>query len=97
LGHKKGEKGRCTKCRRARIQSKKYGLTFEEALAIPDNCEICDAHADDVPWNCMTADHDHETGKFRGWLCGHCNKGLGGFKDDIELIKKTYRYLKRFS
>jgi len=39
-------------------------------------------------------DHDHETGKFRGMLCHHCNRGLGNFKDKIENLEKAIEYLK---
>lgn len=38
-------------------------------------------------------DHDHQTGKIRKILCLMCNHGLGNFKDDITLLKKTIDYL----
>lgn len=28
-------------------------------------------------------DHDHETGRFRGWLCPGCNLAAGSLKDDV--------------
>jgi len=28
-------------------------------------------------------DHCHDTDTFRGYICKHCNDGLGGFKDDL--------------
>ena len=31
-------------------------------------------------------DHDHDTGKFRGMLCGNCNSAIGLLGDDIENI-----------
>lgn len=39
-------------------------------------------------------DHDHTTGKVRGRICQHCNRGLGGFKDSIELLELAIQYLK---
>ena len=36
-------------------------------------CECCGRQIDATP----SADHDHATGKFRGWLCRRCNTGLG--------------------
>jgi hypothetical protein len=40
-------------------------------------------------------DHDHETGAFRGWICGKCNTALGLADDDPEILLKLIEYLKR--
>ena len=40
-------------------------------------------------------DHCHETETFRGWLCHHCNVGLGAFSDDIKRIRNALVYLER--
>lgn len=51
-------------------------------------CDICKKE-------CKTFyDHDHTTGKFRGWLCVRCNFMLGYSKDSIETLKKAIKYLK---
>lgn len=39
-------------------------------------------------------DHNHETNKFRGWLCHNCNMGIGAFKDNQEILSKAIEYLK---
>jgi|TARA_R110000744_G_C18859404_1_gene503789 hypothetical protein len=39
-------------------------------------------------------DHSHQTGEFRGWLCHLCNRALGCFKDDSEILKRAIKYLK---
>jgi hypothetical protein len=47
----------------------------------PDKCENqgCEVSAKLVP------DHNHETGKFRGWICGSCNRAAGLLKSDATL------------
>lgn len=43
----------------------------------------------------LVIDHDHTTGNAREWICDSCNTGLGRFKDDIELMKETIKYLQK--
>ena len=40
-------------------------------------------------------DHDHVTGKFRGWLCVDCNTGIGKLGDTIEGLEAAIKYLKK--
>ena len=41
-------------------------------------------------WN---SDHCHETETFRGWICHHCNTGLGAFTDSTYKLGKAMQYL----
>lgn len=56
----------------------------------PAVCEACDAEGRQ-----MHLDHDHTTGKFRGWLCNRCNLGLGHLGDTVAALEKTLDYLRR--
>lgn len=40
-------------------------------------------------------DHCHETGEFRGILCGPCNTMLGRLDDDPEVFDKIAQYLRQ--
>ena len=39
-------------------------------------------------------DHCHKTDKFRGWLCHNCNRAIGLFNDDVEMLKRAIDYLR---
>jgi len=40
-------------------------------------------------------DHDHRTGKFRGWLCHDCNTSIGKLGDTFDGVMRAADYLKR--
>jgi hypothetical protein len=39
-------------------------------------------------------DHNHDTDEFKGWLCHKCNRTLGGFYDDIDILTRALEYVK---
>jgi len=41
----------------------------------------------------LAVDHDHVTGKVRKLLCHNCNRALGLFKDNPELMRKAAAYV----
>ena len=45
--------------------------------------------------NSLRLDHDHETGKFRGWICYACNRGIGELGDDLAGVRQAATYLER--
>ena len=58
----------------------------------PEHCEVCGAFEREFKLG-LCFDHDHKTGKFRGWLCSHCNHALGYARDNPELLRKLAEYL----
>ena len=56
-------------------------------------CAICEEELDKDTKH-VHVDHCHETNIVRGLLCAHCNKGLGFFRDNIEVLEKAITYLK---
>ena len=41
----------------------------------------------------LCVDHDHDTNKVRGLLCGPCNLGIGKLADDPKIIQSAANYL----
>lgn len=72
-----------------------YGITLKdyETLEKSQNgvCKICQKPEKGKR---LAVDHCHETGKIRGLLCQKCNRALGMFHDDPQLLKKAIKYLK---
>jgi hypothetical protein len=76
----------------------KKGLKILETRAgrpRPDLCEVCGDTPHRGRWNTMYFDHDHRTGRFRGWLCGPDNLILGLAKDDPVRLRKLADYLEQ--
>lgn len=80
---------------RVRTRLQRYGLTLEQYeamfLAQDGKCAIC--RSPDPRGDHWHIDHDHDTGRVRGILCGHCNPGLGYFGDDPERLAAAIQYL----
>ncbi len=77
-----------------------YGLTPEQydAMLAAQNgvCLLCG----DAPnpngvraASRLHVDHDHETGRVRALLCNHCNRGIGAFRDDPDLMQRASLYV----
>ncbi|HEX5997147.1 MAG TPA: endonuclease VII domain-containing protein [Jiangellales bacterium] len=71
---------------------RKYGITtddYDEMVREQNGqCAICRSSGE-----LLHVDHCHETGRLRGLLCSHCNKGLGHFKDEPERLLAAVQYL----
>lgn len=73
---------------------KQYTLTREEAMFLYEikrtqRCLICNQKHK----KSLHCDHDHRSGIFRGLLCDKCNKGLGFFLDNTQLLENAIQYL----
>lgn len=70
---------------------KRAGIT--PAWPRPEQCECCGGAPSGRGG--LHADHDHATGKFRGWLCSRCNMGIGQLGDTLANVLRAARYLRR--
>jgi hypothetical protein len=60
-------------------------------------CAICKAPFSSMPKKLVHIDHDHVTGKLRGFLCAQCNTVIGHAHDDLDVLKGAIRYLEDHS
>jgi hypothetical protein len=79
---------------KARTKSRKLQGVPEPTRPCPQFCECC-GELPNGRHQTLCADHNHKTGKFRGWICGNCNLGLGNFKDSPDKCVKAAEYLQR--
>jgi hypothetical protein len=89
---------------RANRLKRKYGLSLDDydrlLTSQGGRCAICGSTdpkttKGQARFGDFAVDHDHKTGKVRGLLCGHCNTGLGLFRDDPNHLEAALRYLAR--
>ena len=73
-----------------------FGITlkqYEEMLSNQENmCAICRRPATQFRRG-LHVNHDHTDGMVRGLLCTPCNIGLGGFRDNPDLLVAAIKYL----
>lgn len=103
-GSSSGYYYQCAKC----SLSYRHGITkerYQELLSMFDHkCYIC-GEPERRTGLSLSLDHDHSccSSKFscgdciRGVLCSDCNRGLGFFRDNPELLLKAHSYLSQTS
>jgi len=82
-----------------KLNRKKYNLKVNFGISIEDYnklllrqngvCAVCGSNTN----RSLAVDHNHETGKVRGLLCGNCNTALGLLRENIQIIEKLKGYL----
>lgn len=73
----------------------KFNITKEEYKVLVESqnglCAICTK-----PWcRRLCIDHNHQTGKVRGLLCGPCNAGIGMLQDSPIIMSNAIAYIQR--
>ena len=76
-----------------------YGIDMENYNNIlseqNNSCAICNKEC--VSGRKLAVDHNHDTGEVRGLLCCKCNRGLGNFHDNLDLLRSAVLYLEKYS
>ena len=95
---KEKRNGSCKECMKennALIKKLKFN-----APPKPNECHCCGItinelkrRGDNREYGGFQLDHDHQTKKFRGWICHLCNQGIGKLGDNLEGLAKAALYL----
>lgn len=95
------KRGECRDCAREIVRSRLLAKKIASKIPHDHKCPICERTEEEVKnrggkksgaWCC---DHDHKTGKFRGWLCHDCNRAIGNLGDDANRLQRALEYLSR--
>ena len=74
-----------------------YGLTPEQYENLYNDsdgrCYICKEEKEYY----LHVDHNHKTGEVRGLLCNHCNRGIGIFKENINILESAIQYIRKYN
>ena len=93
----KNKKTHITESARVRLLKRKFNLTHREYEQLYQNqnglCAVC-GESEMVDGRHLAVDHDHETEKIRGLLCGRCNLMLGRIENNMEITLKMLKYIK---
>lgn len=86
-----------------KLMEKKYGMSWEDYTKLYEaqggRCKICGTDKGGLPKKLdshierFAIDHDHHTGEVRGLLCNRCNRAIGMFEDNPELLNNAVKYL----
>lgn len=88
----------CKACRIIQARERTLGVTQEDYLRMyteqQGRCGICRKRLYSKRFKAFAVDHNHETGKIRGLLCGNCNTGLDLFKEDPIALARAIEWTK---
>lgn len=72
-----------------------YGININTYLEMlkdqGDVCKICKQECKTK--YSLSVDHDHKSGKVRGLLCNRCNRAIGMFEDNPNLLRLAAQYI----
>lgn len=89
--------------RRDAYLRKQFGISLDDYEAMADRqdgrCAVCGLTPESpragkrFTNGVLVVDHCHATGRVRGLLCDPCNRGLGQFGDNIDMLWSAISYL----
>lgn len=81
--------------RATRTSYNRMFVGFPNPLRPPPTSNACECCGRVDTKRQVALDHDHKTHEFRGWLCMHCNTGIGKLGDSEQGVLLALEYLRR--
>lgn len=75
------------RCQRHNISVSEFMSVYNEQDC---SCAICKK---EISIEDSAIDHNHDSGEFRGVLCKTCNRALGMFSDNPDVLMSAFNYL----
>lgn len=99
VGDKAYRHSRCKDCTNRTNKRTRYRISEEEheLLMAATHCPICNTQLEPGQKTSSGAviDHCHMTGEIREVICQACNKGLGLFYDQPEVLRAAAEYIEK--
>ena len=93
-------RGECKECRKWKkaipLKNKKIFIKNNPKPKIGSfHCPVCNKIKPVLNNTSVAIDHNHHTGKIRGYICLACNTGIGQLKDDVNILKRAIKWLQK--
>ena len=104
-GNKREQRNDCKSCIIKQVKiAKNLKLQYPFPADPNYTCPICERTEFEIKSNgsfhekqgkksIWRIDHNHITGKFRGWICDYCNNGLSRFNENPIALRNAAKYL----
>ena len=79
------------------ITRDEYLLLLEAQNGVCAICKLPETSVRNGRTQELQVDHCHVTGKLRALLCGYCNRGLGGFRDNPVWLRRAAMYIQYYT
>tara|TARA_B100000586_G_C19962029_1_gene364158 strand:- start:143 stop:598 length:456 start_codon:yes stop_codon:yes gene_type:complete len=91
----------CDECKKRITKQIKEAKKMAPPMESDHVCPICKRNDEEIRgegnlWknkSVFVLDHDHDTGKFRGWPCQYCNILIGNANEDTRVLERAIDYL----
>ena len=91
----------CDECKKRITKQIREAKKMAPSIESDHVCPICKRNEKEIrgdgnlfkKHSVFVLDHDHDTGKFRGWPCQYCNILIGNANEDTRVLERAINYI----